>query len=224
MRGGVPGGCVLAEHEDEPVASILKKGERISDAVERLRHRLRELAADRHRVRSSPWPSSLAKARAKAMIEQMAEAGAPLLESMIEHGSRLSFPSVTIQSTLTVSERPRWPSRKTIDTAGLVCWLLKEQLLAKISKSIDEVSDDKAALNQHQRDEAEAQITADALTIERSECALIWHAEGQGEVIDFRSDTNPLAVLGLRLVTAPAVTPGSSPMMSFDVTGSTGRR
>jgi hypothetical protein len=53
----------------------------------------------------------------------------------------------------------------------------------------------------------EAQIMADALLIERSECALIWHAEAKGETINFRSETTPMAVLGLRLVNRPRASP-----------------
>jgi hypothetical protein len=68
-------------------------------------------------------------------------------------------------------------------------------------------ADDKAALSQQQREEMEAQIMADTLMIERSECALIWHAEAQGETIDFRSDTTPMALLGLRLVNQPRANP-----------------
>jgi hypothetical protein len=58
MRGGVPHGCSIEPIEDLPLSELLKKGERIADAVERYRHRLRELGADLHRVRSAPWPSS----------------------------------------------------------------------------------------------------------------------------------------------------------------------
>ena len=161
------------------------------------------------------------------MIEQMAEAGAPLLDSMIEHGSRLSFPTMSIQSTLHGLDQPALAFAETIDTAGLVCWLFKDQMLAKINKGIDEVADDKAALDERQRAEAEAQINTDTLLTERSECALIWFAEREsGEVIDFRADTSVLAVLGLRLVNQPYQnpSPGSSPSMSFDIAGSVGRR
>ena len=56
MRDGIPPGCVLEAVEDDPVAELLKEGERIGDAVERYRHRLRELAADRPRINSGPWP------------------------------------------------------------------------------------------------------------------------------------------------------------------------
>jgi hypothetical protein len=59
------------------------------------------------------------------------------------------------------------------------------------------------------RQEAEATITGDMLAVERSECALIWHADAKGDVIDFRSTTSPLAVLGLNLTT-PAILPPRS--------------
>jgi hypothetical protein len=61
----------------------------------------------------------------------------------------------------------------------------------KVNAGLDEVADDQAALSQQQREEAEAQIMADALMIERAECSVIWHAEAKGEVIDFRADTSP---------------------------------
>jgi hypothetical protein len=38
------------------------------------------------------------------------------------------------------------------------------------------------------------------LQIERAEAAIIFAAEAQGEVIPFRADTSPMAVLGVRLV------------------------
>ena len=62
---------------------VLRGG--IPQAVERYRHRLRELAADRHRVRSSPWPAAVAKAAAAEMIDRRADAAAPNLELAIEH-------------------------------------------------------------------------------------------------------------------------------------------
>ena len=51
--------------------------------------------------------------------------------------------------------------------------------------AIAEVADDKHALDQSRREEMEAEISATSLMIERSECALIWHAESKGEIYDF---------------------------------------
>jgi hypothetical protein len=131
---------------------------------------------------------------------------------MIEHNSPLSFPTMTL-SSLVRGEKPALAFIETTDTLGLLCWLFKDQLLSKISAGLDDVADDKAALSQQQREEMEAQISSDLLAIERAECALIWAAEAKGETIDFRSDTSPMAVLVVRLVTAPRAdpSPGTSP-------------
>lgn len=75
----IPHGCVIEPVEDAPLSELLVKndGGRIEAAVERLRMRLRECAADLHHVRSSPWPSSVAKAAAKELIERLADQGQP---------------------------------------------------------------------------------------------------------------------------------------------------
>jgi hypothetical protein len=140
----------------------------------------------------------VAKANAKATILALAQRAEPDFASMIEHGSPLTFPIVSLQSMVHGVETPAMGFTEAADSVGLMCYLFSDQLLAKINAGIDAVSDDKAALNEKQRAEMEAQIMADALVIERSEGALIWHAEAKGEVIDFRSDTSPQAVLGVR--------------------------
>ncbi len=98
MLRGVPQNCVIEATEDQPISELLKKGERIADAVERYRHRLREGAADLHRLRSRAWPSALQMEKAEAQVQQWAEAGAPDLDSMIEHNAPLTFPMVSLSS------------------------------------------------------------------------------------------------------------------------------
>jgi hypothetical protein len=114
-------------------------------------------------------------------------------------------------------DHPALAFGETTDTVGLLCWLFKDQLLAKINAALDEAADDKAALTREQREEMEATITTDALAVERAECAAIWHADARGEVIDFRRDTTPQALLGLRLVVQPrAMPPESSTSLALD--------
>jgi hypothetical protein len=129
------------------------------------------------------------------------------------------FPMVMSSSLVRGIDTPALAFSETVDALGVMCWLFKEQMLAKINAGLDEVADDKAALSQQQREEMEAQISSDMLAIERAECALIWHAEANGEVIDFsRSDTSPLAVLGLQLVHRPRVNgSGTSAGHAFDI-------
>ncbi|WP_143199872.1 hypothetical protein [Bradyrhizobium sp. NAS80.1] len=74
------------------VGDVLRKGEPPADAVERLRHRLRELDADRHWIESSCVPSSDCKARMRGEIETTAASGAPSLEGLIEHFGDIAWP------------------------------------------------------------------------------------------------------------------------------------
>ena len=64
---------------------------------------------------------------------------------------------------------------------------------------------------------------ADALLIERSEVALILAAEAKGEIIDYRANTTPQALLGVRLVSAPYRAPDQDGH-SWDVVQPTRRR
>jgi hypothetical protein len=218
FRGGIPSDCTFEAVEDAPLSELLKKGERIADAVERYRHRLRELAADLHRTRSAPWPSSVAKEKTKAKVEQWAEAAMPNLDNMIEHNSPLAFPSMTLSSFVRGTETPALAFTETTDTLGLFCWLFKDQLLAKINAGLDEAAVDQGALSQQQREQMEAQISSDMLTIERSEVACIWHAEAAGEVLDFCADTSPQSLLGVQLVRRPRANgSGTSAGHAFDI-------
>jgi hypothetical protein len=180
--------------------------------------RVRELAAGRHRVNSSAWPSSLLKQEAKAQIQQWAEAATPDFDSMVEHHSPLVLPTVSVSSLVRGTETPALAFGEVIDPR-LVCWVLMDQLVAKVNAGLDEVADDKHALDQKQREEMLAQINMDYLAAERNEVACIWHAEAQqGEVIDLRSTTTAQAVLGLRLVNRPRANgSGTSAGHAFDV-------
>jgi hypothetical protein len=142
---------------------------------------------------------------------------------MIEHNAPLTFPMVSLSSFVRGTE-PALAFAETVNFLGVLCWLARDQMLAKIRAGLSEIADDKNALDLKQREEMEAQISSDMLMIERSECALIWHAEAENnEIIDFRADTSPQSLLGLRLVNRPRSSPsGTSPEHAFDIAG--GRR
>jgi len=104
---------------------------------------------------------------------------------------------------------------------GLMIWLHRDQMIAKICEQLDEIADDEEALSQAQREEMSAQISGDMLATERLETDCIWHADAKGDVLDFRADTSPLAVLGLSLRTATPSdpSPGSSRSHAYDLVG-----
>jgi hypothetical protein len=220
LRGGIPGDCVLEAVEDAPISELLTKQDdgRVDAAVERLRLRLRELGADAHRVRSSPWPSSMAKAAAKELIDRLADQGAPDLDGAIEFGQPISFAQMTLRSIVRNIDGHAIAHAEAADSIGLMCWLFRDQMIAKINAGFDEIADDKVALGAQQREEMEAQINSDMLSIERSECSLVWHAAEGGEIIDFRPLTTPAAAIGVALRSVPrGDQPQSSWMHAYDV-------
>jgi hypothetical protein len=54
----------------------------------------------------------------------------------------------------------------------------------------------------------------DLLAVERDEATLVWQAQAQGLPVEHRSDINPVALLGIVLVTAPRATNGHA---SYDL-------
>jgi hypothetical protein len=214
MRGGVPGNCTLEAVEDAPISELLKKGESVADALSRYRNRLGELGADEHRVKSAPHLSKDAKAAARVMIERLAEAAAPDCNRAIEFGLPITFQTTVSTVLVDGTDKPATVSTVAVDFLGLLCWVMRDQVISRIEKELDEIADDKNALDEKTRAEMEATIMADKLEIHRRICTLIWHAEMQrGEIIDFAGDTPPEAVIGVRCVVAPPASPspGTSP-------------
>ena len=188
----------LVPVEDVDVASVLKKNETIGDAIERLQRRVREWKADLHRVRSAPLPSAVARELASAQIDRLAAAGEPYTAGVVEHGQEVIFASTLLNAVVrNVDSRGAVAQAEPPNAVGLVAWLLRDELKAKICAAIDADSDDSAALTAEQRKDQERQINEDMLTVERQEVALIFKAQRDGAAIEFRPDTSPLALLGL---------------------------
>ena len=96
LRNGRPPGTVLQDY-DGPEPN-LAKGESIIDAIPRHRRRGRELKADLHRIRSAPFPSSRAKQRMRAMIQELAMQGAPDVADLVENDRQIVWPTQNLRS------------------------------------------------------------------------------------------------------------------------------
>jgi hypothetical protein len=214
LRDGRPAGTVLEAVEIEP-PKLNDKNETIPDAVERLRRRGRELKADMHRVASSPYPSKYCREKATAEIEALAQRGAPSVSQLVEHDGGIEFPTQPQTAQVWGADQPSLAFSEPVDALALFAWTFKEVLISKLAAEIDGEADDAAALSHEAREKAEAELMADLLDIERQEAALVWRAEG----LEHRSDISPIALLGLRLVTAPRALPGTSPSMAVDYVG-----
>ena len=104
------------------------------------------------------------------------------------------------------------------DTVALVAWLHKDALIAALDREIASEADDKAALSHEAREKAVAETQADLLAVERDESWFVWQAQSQGLPVEHRADISPLALLGLRLITAPGAVPSpTSPELAYDI-------
>ncbi|MEH2565603.1 hypothetical protein [Bradyrhizobium sp. AZCC 2289] len=133
--------------DDPPLSELPKKGETLSDGVARYRHRLRELAADLHRVRGSPWPSSVAKAKMREHIEALTAAAAPNCDSAIEHGLPIGFVTKIVSAMVRNVEGPAITFVESPDALGLMCFLFRDQIIVRIEQELDALADDGAAMS-----------------------------------------------------------------------------
>jgi hypothetical protein len=177
-------------------------------------------SAELAKVQKAPWPTASAKQRAKSVIDALAEAGQPPIGALIRTDQPLTFNTTTTRAIVANLNREAIAGipvafTETTDVLALFCWTFGDKLLAKINARIEELGDDKNALDQTQREVREAELGAEILDIERAECAPIWAADG--ETLDFRPDTNPMAVLAVGLVMKPAGLKGTSPGHGYNI-------
>lgn len=191
----------------------LLKGETTATAIERVRRRLRELDADANRVTSAPYPSATAKAVAADYINQLAEAAAPIVSSTVEHGGPLVidgkvieppvlFASKLAEFKVSTAAGPGVATGEQVDTVGLLCWLFKDQMLARIGEAIDAEADDAAALTHEQRAEKLAVIKRDREHAELFEAHYLWASFREGVIVEPRASMSPAAFLMVGTVKA----------------------
>jgi hypothetical protein len=222
LKSGRPGGTTLLDH-DGPEPKLLK-GESVIDAIERLRRRGRELKADLHRIESAPFPSSYAKQRMRQMIEQLAQRGQPDVSGLIELDRDIVWATLRQQADVVSTAQRALAFHEAVDVVGLAAFLLKPTLISALDALVDEESDDANSLTHEARQQREAEVMGDLLSVEREESALVWLAQSQNLPCEFRHDISPVALLGLKLITTPRATNAASTpeLASFDLAG--GRR
>ena len=214
-----PGGTALEDFKGS--APTLQKGEDILTGIERLRRRVRELAADLNRIGSAPFPSAYATAQMRAQIEALAQRGTPAVSLLVEHDRQIQWPQTSLRATIYNAAVPGFAATETTDLLALTCWLHRDALIAKLDALIAEEADDKAASTREARERQAAELQGDLLAIERDESVLVWAAQGQGMPAEHRSDCSPQAILGFQLIAVPAVvSSGSSPERAgYDLVG-----
>jgi hypothetical protein len=192
-----------------PPAKLLLKGETVAVAVERYRGKLSDLASKLDQVRAAPWPSALAIQTATEQIKAMATP--PECTGIINHLQPIGFATQTVKSMVHTEQRALAFS-EVINCAGLVAWIFERELIAKVTAEIKQAARDGEALDEKQRAAQETALLEQMAECEYAECGLIWDAESRGDLLDFRHNTTPAALLGVRSVvgTRPAVPPSAT--------------
>jgi hypothetical protein len=206
LQSGVPAGVVIVDYAEIDAGSVLKRNESPVAAPDRIRHRLRELSADEHRVRSAPLPAADARAQMRAAIERLAEHGTPDVSPLVEAGHDIVWQSTMTRLTLAAvvgSDGARVLGHamgEVTDLQALLTWLLRDALIGRLEAEIDAVADDAAALSAEARAEKLAQIGSDRLAAERHEAALVRRMQDDGLPVEHRVDADVRAVLRVELV------------------------
>jgi hypothetical protein len=216
LRHGRPQGTKL-ESADE-IEAKPAKGESLTAAIERLRRRCRELAADAHRIRSAPFPSTYAKQQMREQIEALAQA--PNVSMLIEHDGKIAWPTTNLQSQI-FNAQPAIGFAEAVDSLGVLIWLHRDAVVAALDRDIDDQSDNAAALTHEARQRQEAELAIDLLATERDESFFVWLGQEQRLPVEHRADISPLALLGLKLITLarPTALPPTSTGLAVDFIG-----
>ncbi len=211
IRATAPGHDLVDIELVEPPK--LLKGETAATAVERVRRRLRELDADRNRIESAPFPSATAKEVAANYINELADAATPIVSSTVEHGGPLVIDGKPVEPPIVFASKlarfdvhtaagPGVATGAAPDVIGLMAWLFKDQMLARIGEAIDVEADDKIALTHEQRREQLATIAADREHAEQDEAHLLWASYAAGAIVEPRGDMTPSAFLMVQAIRA----------------------
>ena len=188
LSGGKPSGVVLRDHADE--TPKLSKDTDVLMFVELQRRRVRELRADLHCIESSPFPSAYCKQRLRDQITTLAERGRPSVSRLVEHDGNVDFanehrsvPIIAGSKEAPVTAICAWQQS---DALALFAWLHRDELLKRLDEEIDAEADDDSALSHADRERRAAEVQADLLATERTECAAVLMAWSQNLPVEFR--------------------------------------
>jgi hypothetical protein len=186
-----------------------QKGD-FAGAVEKLRFRIREIDALQNRTESAIYPLSTAVQVAQEFVR--ARARPPIASSCLEHAGpmvidgrviepAILFPTMMQKADVATAQGGGVATGEVQDHFGFLCWLMPEQIVARITEDLLRPdSDDANALTVEQRRSKLATIAQDRLLIEAEECELLFQSLAAGVVIEARPDTSPQAFLSVTLV------------------------
>lgn len=169
----------------------LKPGEDWKAAIERQRGLIAQIKAEIHRTRSAPIPSDDVKEKLRQDLAALVEEGTPDVSPVFE-GGQIRWPRtrlLTADGSLITGNMP--------NIHGLLAWLNKDYLLARLDAEVDALADDEKALSHNDRLAKDRDLRKQLLQHEREEEAMIMAAGENNVLIYRRAYADPRAVLEL---------------------------
>lgn len=140
-----------------------------------------------------------AERRLPALVEELAQRGAPELAGAGEPGARLSIRGPKMDLGAEPRRNGSGNIPKGDDALALLAWLAPERVLEKLRADLHEAySAVDVQLDPHEKSRRRREIKAAILEAERIEAAAGWALIEQGDdTVRFRPDADPRAVLGI---------------------------
>jgi hypothetical protein len=139
----------------------------------------------------------LAQGKSAAHTTTLAENGRPNVMAAIELGRPVLFRTTTAPVHVANAAGAALGTAAVDDGVALTAWLFRDQLIEAIEHEVDELSDDRHAIDPSQRAERERELAEQMLELERTEEALIEAAADDAIEIARRGNADPRAVLSL---------------------------
>lgn len=174
------------------VIGVPDKGQSAKQMVLSIRESIARLRKGEDKTRKAPQPIDRAKAAFAARVDELAST--PPFEVVRNgHVFDVRFPVVEVLA------EPVGGVPVAFDPRPAYVATHRDEILGAGFKAIERHYEDNVslALDENGKRVRLAEIGDEILVLERRECAVIWAARDDGEVIDFRPDTDIRAVLGI---------------------------
>lgn len=161
----------------------LAAGETHGAAVDRIRAEIAALDIERRQVENCGLPKDELKAQARAWVTEGAIKGRPIIKA--GHNSRFEV------------ERPSSGYTSAPDISSFLCWHDEQWMFDRLCAEIDLMPAPPLALLPAERTARLTEVRSKLLEFERLEVLHIERAEEDSQIIPYRPNTDPLALLGI---------------------------
>jgi hypothetical protein len=169
----------------------LAAGETHGAVVDRIRGELSRLDIEKRQVENCGLPKDELKAQARAWVTERALKGRPTIKA--SHASRFDVELATGGYTATP------------DIASFLCWHDEQWMVDRLCAEIDAQPNPPLALTPSEKAARLTDLKSKLLELERLEVIHLEHADQDGQIIPYRPNTDPLALLGITIKRKDAV-------------------